>query len=262
MTFTPILDAPHLAAAFVAAFLAGGINSVAGGGTLVSFPALVGLGLPSVIANATNTLAIWPGSIGSMWGFRKELARVDKRMRMLIIPGAIGGATGATLLHLTPPGVFDRIVPFLILFATVLFSVQSIVQNKLKTNKAETRQSTSWMIGACLMQLGVGIYGGYFGAGISIIMLSLLGILGMTDILEMSALTSLLSLCINGVAALFFIYNGLICWPYVIVMAGGALIGGYGAAGVARKIGRLWVRRFVLTVGYTMAIVMFVRMLH
>ncbi len=114
-------DFPHSAAAFAAAFLAGGINSVAGGGTLVTFPTLLWLGLPSVAANATNTVAIWPGSLGSIWGFRRELARTNPKMRWLVIPSFIGGAIGALLLRSTPPGIFDRLIPFLILFATVLF---------------------------------------------------------------------------------------------------------------------------------------------
>jgi len=256
----PAPDLPHLAIAFAAAFLAGAINSVAGGGTMISFPTLLWLGLPSVIANATNTVAIWPGSLGSLWGFRRELARSEPRMRRLLIPGIAGGAIGAMLLRMTPPGIFDRIVPFLILFATLLFVVQIPVQRWLRTTHASVRRSGVWLIAAGLLQLAVGIYGGYFGAGISIMMLSILGVLGMTDILEMNALTSLFSLSINGVAAILFIAAKLIYWPYVLVMAVGAMIGGYGAAGVARRIGRTAVRAFVIVVGFTITIVMFVRM--
>jgi len=256
----PAPDLPHLAIAFAAAFLAGAINSVAGGGTMVSFPTLLWLGLPSVIANATNTVAIWPGSLGSLWGFRRELARTEPRMRLLLIPGIAGGAIGAMLLRMTPPGIFDRIVPFLILFATLLFVVQIPVQRWLRTTHAAVRRSGAWLIAAGLLQLAVGIYGGYFGAGISIMMLSILGVLGMTDILEMNALTSLFSLSINGVAAILFIAAKLIFWPYVLVMAVGAMIGGYGAAGAARRIGRTAVRAFVIVVGFTITIVMFIRM--
>lgn len=254
------VDPFHLVVAFAAAFLAGAINSVAGGGTLISFPALIWLGLPSVIANATSTVAIWPGSLGSIWGFRRELGRTDKRMRLLIIPGMLGGATGAILLRMTPPGVFDHLVPFLILFATLLFSIQGTVQKRLGTSMPGARRSGRWLIAAMLIQLCAGIYGGYFGAGLSILMLSILGVLGMTDILEMSALTSLFSLCINGVASILFIASKLVYWPYLAVMAVGAVIGGYGAAGVARKVGKKIVRRFVITVGFTIAIAMFLRM--
>jgi len=227
---------------------------------MVSFPTLLGLGLPSVIANATNTVAIWPGSLGSLWGFRRELARTEPRMRWLVVPGIAGGAIGAMLLRITPAGLFDRIVPFLILFATLLFVLQIPVQRWLRTTHAAVRRRGAWLAGAVLLQFAVGVYGGYFGAGISIMMLSILAVLGMTDILEMNALTSLFSLSINGVAAILFIAARLIYWPYVLVMACGAVVGGYGAAGLARRIGRTAVRAFVIVVGFTITIVMFVRM--
>ncbi len=246
----------HLLAACVAAFLAGSINSVAGGGTLISFPTLVWLGLPSITANATNTIAIWPGSLGSIWGFRKELGQTDIRMRYLGGACIAGGAAGAILLRMTPASLFDRLVPFLILFATVLFTLQSRVQARLAKsgNRHEVRMQY-----AVLAVFLVAIYGGYFGAGMSIMMLSVLGVLGMTDILQMSALTSFYGLCVNGIAALIFISAGMISWQYVVPMAISAAIGGYGAAGVARKIGRVAVRRFVVTVGFTISVVMLIR---
>ncbi|MDP9170639.1 MAG: sulfite exporter TauE/SafE family protein, partial [Acidobacteriota bacterium] len=227
----------HYLAAFLAAFLAGAINSVAGGGTLVTFPVLLWLGLPSVTANATNTVAIWPGSLGSLWGFRRELAQTDSSMRWLIIPSLLGGGTGALLLRLTPPGIFDRLVPFLILFATVLFTIQPLVQRWMG------HRASGWFAGALLFQFGVAVYGGYFGAGMGIMMLSALSIMGMTDILKMNALTSLFALCINGVAAVLFMWAHMVYWPFVLVMAVGAVIGGYGTAGIARKVGKKTVRR-------------------
>jgi uncharacterized membrane protein YfcA len=118
----------HVLIATAAAFLAGAINSVAGGGTLVSFPTLVWLGLPPIIANATNTVAIWPGSLGSIWGFRREFRQTDPRMRILCVSSLAGGVIGALLLRVTPAAVFERLVPFLILFATILFTVQAPIQ--------------------------------------------------------------------------------------------------------------------------------------
>lgn len=255
------VDIPHLAAAGAAAFLAGGINSVAGGGTLITFPTLIWLGLPSITANATSTVAIWPGSLGSIWGFRREFARTEPIMRMLAIPSLIGGAAGATLLRYTPESVFDRLVPVLILFATVLFTVQGPIQRRLKTVEGRHQRTAKWLAGAIVFQLAVGIYGGYFGAGVSIMMLSALAILGMTDILHMTALTSFFALCINGVASMLFIWAHMVYWPYVLVMAVSAIAGGYGAAGVARTIGRTAVRRFVICVGFTIAAVLFIRMM-
>lgn len=255
----PPPDALHLAAAFGAAFLAGAVNSVAGGGTLISFPVLVWLGLPPIIANATSTLGIWPGSLGSLYGFRQEFARVDPVMRILVFPSLAGGAIGAWLLRSSSPALFDRLVPFLVLFATVLFTVRGAVQRWVGSGTAKAHRAPAWYAAALLFQLLVAIYGGYFGAGISIIMLSALGILGMTDILEMNALTSLLAFCVNGVAIVLFILARLVYWPFVLVMAVGALVGGYGAAGAARRVGRVWVSRLVVAVGFTVSAIFFVR---
>lgn len=254
----PPVDLLHVLIAAAAAFLAGAINSVAGGGTLISFPTLVWLGLPSITANATSTVAIWPGSLGSIWGFRRELGQTERRMRMLSISSLVGGGVGALLLRSTPAALFDRLVPFLILFATVLFTVQAPIQKRLRESGGKPRAAIplGW---ALILTLLVAIYGGYFGAGMSIMMLSALSLLGMTDILQMNALTSLFALCINGVAATLFIGMHMVHWPYVLPMAVAAVIGGYGAAGAARRIGRTAVRRFVIVVGFSMSVVLFFR---
>ncbi|MBS1872374.1 MAG: sulfite exporter TauE/SafE family protein [Acidobacteria bacterium] len=248
---------PPVVTAAAAAFLAGAINSVAGGGTLVSFPTLVWLGLPSITANATSTVAIWPGSLGSIWGFRNEFRQTSRRMRWLAVSSLVGGGIGAWLLRSTPASLFDHLVPFLILFATVLFTVQAPIQKRLGARGAGGHDV--WMPGAFALNLLVAIYGGYFGAGMSIMMLSSLAILGMTDILQMNALTSLFALCVNGVAAVLFITTHMVDWRYVAPMAIAAVLGGYGAAGVARKIGRVAVRRFVIVVGYSMSVLLFLR---
>jgi len=218
------------------------------------------LGLPPVIANATNTVAITPGALGSIWGFRRELGQTDARMRWLIIPSLLGGAAGALLLRYTPASIFERLVPFLILFATLAFVARTPIQRLIRTSHAETHQGAHWFITALVFQLAVGLYGGYFGAGMSIMMLSSLSILGMTDMLKMNALTSLFSLCINGIAAVLFIWAKMVFWPYVLVMAIAAIIGGYAAAGVARKIGSDRVRIFVIIVGFTISAVFFIRL--
>ena len=251
----------HVAAAFTAAFLAGAINSVAGGGTLVSFPTLLWLGLPSIAANATSTVGIWPGSLGSIWGFRGELKQTERRMLLLGIASLTGGGLGALLLRLTPASLFDRLVPFLILFATVLFTVQAPIQARLSKRMNWESGRPIWLPGAAVLLFLVGVYGGYFGAGSSIMMLSALSTLGMTDILAMAALTSFYSLCVNGTATLIFVSTGMVYWPYVAPMAIAAVVGGYGAAGIARKIGRTLVRRFVMAVGFTISVVMLIRTL-
>jgi hypothetical protein len=248
----------HTALAFLAAFAAGAINSVAGGGTLVSFPALVGLGLPSITANATSTVAIWPGSLGGMLGFRRELRGMPARMYGLVLPSLVGGFAGAMLLKLTPASVFDRLVPLLILFATCLFMAQDAVQRLLRIGSAST-SSRGWFAGAMAFQLAVGVYGGYFGAGLGIMMLAALSIIGLSDIHQMNGLKNLLALCVNGVAALYFVWNGMVYWPDVVVMAIGAIAGGVGGAGLARRLGRPAVRRIVIAVGLVMAVKLMLR---
>jgi uncharacterized membrane protein YfcA len=245
--------------AFGSAFVAGAINSVAGGGTLLTFPTLIWLGLPSINANATSTVAIWPGTVGTIWGYRQEMRTSSPRMLALVFPSIVGGIGGALLLNYTPPAVFDALVPFLILFATLLFMAQETVQRMLKTGSSAARSSTRWLIGAMLFQLGVALYGGYFGAGIGILMLAALSVLGLKDIHEMNALKVILGGAINGVAAAYFIWKGMVYWPYVLVMVAGAIAGGYGGAGVARKLGGRTVRWIVIGIGFSMAVSLFLK---
>jgi len=246
-------------AAFGSAFVAGAINSVAGGGTLLTFPTLIWLGLPSINANATSTVAIWPGTVGTIWGYRQEMRTSSPRMLALVFPSVVGGIGGALLLNYTPPAVFDALVPFLILFATLLFMVQEPIQRRLKISHPESHKSTRWLMGAMTFQLFVALYGGYFGAGIGILMLAALSVLGLTDIHQMNGLKALLGASINGVAALYFIWARMVYWPEFVVMVIGAIIGGYGGALIARRIGGATVRRIVIIVGLSMAASMFIK---
>ena len=243
--------------AATAAFLAGGINSVAGGGTLISFPALVWLGLPPITANATSTVAIWPGSLGSIWGFRSEFKQAPARLKWLSVSSVFGGALGAILLRSTPHALFRHLVPFLILFATIVFMAETPIEKKLRERGGRNGIGIPRTL---VLTWLIAIYGGYFGAGMSIMMLSALSFAGMTDILQRNALTSLFSLCVNGVAAILFISLGMVDWHYVVPMAVAAALGGYGAAGVARRVGRIIVRRFVIIVGLTVSFFLFLRL--
>jgi uncharacterized membrane protein YfcA len=254
-----VLISPAHLVAFAAAFVAGAVNSVAGGGTLITFPALIWIGLPSITANATSTVAMWPGSLGGIAGYRRELRGLAPRSYVLIIPSAIGGIIGAVLLRMTPTHLFDRLVPVLILFATCLFMVQEPVQRMIRRGGVGHAGSRSWVVGAVIFQLFVALYGGYFGAGIGILMLAALGILGYTEIHQMNGFKNLLALFINGVAAIYFIAMGMVSWPDTVVMAVGAIAGGYGGAGVARRIGPKAVRRIVIIVGFTMALSLLLR---
>jgi uncharacterized protein len=245
---------------FGAAVVAGAINTVAGGGTLLTFPMLIWLGVPSVMANATNTVAIWPGSLGSVLGYRRELRGVDRRVYALVIPSVVGGIAGAILLRLTPTEVFDRLVPILIVFATVVFMMQERFQRLFNQASSEEHAGPRWVAEAMLFQLAVAVYGGYFGAGIGILMLAALAVMGHTNIHQMIALKNLLAVCINGVAAIYFIFSGLVSWPHTLVMAVGAIIGGVGSARMARGLRQETVRRMVIVVGFAMAISLMFRL--
>jgi uncharacterized protein len=180
-------------------------------------------------------------------------------MLALVFPSVVGGILGALLLNRTPPAVFDALVPFLILFATLLFMIQEPIQRRLKISNPESHKSTRWLIGAMTFQLFVALYGGYFGAGIGILMLAALSVLGFTDIHQMNGLKALLGASINGVAALYFIWARMVYWPEFVVMVIGAIIGGYGGALIARRIGGAAVRRIVIVVGLSMAASMFIK---
>ena len=238
---------------FVAAFIAGAINSVAGGGTLVTFPALLWVGLPENVANATSTAALWPGALGGVWGYRRELRDSDRRLYALAVPSVVGGVLGAILLQVTPNDTFKRLVPFLILFATVLFMSQDVIQRRFNLTAAHARRS-HWLSWTMLFQFGVAVYGGYFGAGIGILMLAALSLMGLTDIHRMNAVKNLLAACINCLAGLYLLFfSGLVVPRDALIMAVGAIAGGVGGAGLARRLGRTAVRRLVIGIGFVAA---------
>lgn len=244
-----------------AAFAAGMINSVAGGGTLVSFPALVWLGRDAIVANATNAVALWPGSLAGMIGFRREIEGSRKWMLILGLPSIVGGLVGAILLLLTPSRVFALLVPYLILFATLLFAFGDPISKKLRamfsnSDKADDTDDAgrAWWTGAVIFQFFVAVYGGYFGAGIGILMLAALGLLGLKDIHQMNGLKNFFAFIINGIASVYFIWSGKVTWTDAMIMALGATAGGFGGAGIARRMGRPFVRRVVIAIGFAMAI--------
>lgn len=242
----------------IAAFAAGAINSIAGGGTLLSFPALVWIGVNPVMANATNTFALWPGSFAAMVGFRRELGNVRRWLLLLTIPALLGGATGGVLLLHTSMATFTRLVPFLILGATLLLAGQELITRRLGlVARAHENPSAGWITIVVIFQLLVGIYGGYFGAGIGILILAALGLIGLTDMHEMNGLKNLLAICINGVAAIYFAWSGAVVWKDGFIMAVAAIIGGYLGARVARRLGRTFVRRSVVVIGLAMGIALF-----
>ena len=245
---------------FLAAFCAGMINSVAGGGTLVTFPTLVWIGRDPILANVTNAVALWPGSLSAMVGYRRELGDSRRWMMLLGAPSIAGGLLGAYLLLRTPSRTFAAIVPHLILFATVLFALQESITRLVGADgHAHRHPSRAWWIGAAAFQFCVAVYGGYFGAGIGILMLAALGLLGLTDIHRMNGLKNFFAMCINLIAAAYFVMWGTVSWSDAVVMAVGAIAGGYFGAGLARRLGRRFVRRTVVVIGVTMAVSLYFR---
>jgi uncharacterized membrane protein YfcA len=243
-----------------AAFAAGLINSIAGGGTLVSFPALLWVGRDPVLANATSTVALWPASLAGLYGFRRELEGSARTFLLFAAPSLLGGVLGAVLLLRTPSETFGRLVPFLILFATLLLAAQEPISRRLRRGGEEAREPTrAWWAGALVFQFLVGVYGGYFGAGIGILMLAALGLLGFTDIHRMNALKNLLAICINGIAAVYFIILGSVIWADVLVMTFAAVAGGYLGARLAYRLGRRFVRLAVIIIGLVMSVSLFVK---
>jgi uncharacterized membrane protein YfcA len=248
------MDGIRLLLVVIAAVVGGAMNAIAGGGTLITFPALVGLGIPAIVANATSTVALWPGAIGSMYGYRGELAGARAWAIRFAIPSLIGGLLGALLLLRTPSERFDIVVPWLVLGATTLFMVQRPLMSALGRSGAEghgddpaSRPPTASLL---LFQFAVAVYGGYFGAGIGILMLAALGFMGFTNIHRMNGLKNWGGLCMNATAAALFVFSDLVNWPTAIAMAVGATIGGFGGSRLAQRVPREVVRATVVVIGF------------
>ena len=246
---------------FIAAILGGTLNSVAGGGSFITLPSLIFTGVLPINANATSTVALWPGSVASIWAYRRELAK-QRRSIVLLLSGTslIGGVIGAELLLSTSQSTFVKLLPYLLLVATVLFAFSGPITTRLRSKAIQkNRQAWPTLIGISFLQFIIAIYGGYFGGGIGILMLATLGLMGMENIHEMNAMKTLLAAFINGVALVIFVIRGVVAWPQAIVMILGAIIGGNGGAYFARKIDQGWVRGFVIVVGVSMTIYFFLR---
>jgi len=240
----------HVVVLIIAAFFAGAINSIAGGGTLITFPTLLWMGRNPILANATNTVAMWSAGISASWGFRREVATLQRWFWFLTIPSLVGGAAGAVLLLHTPEKLFEHLVPILIGGATLLLATQEMITRHLPHKRA----SPAWLVFAFTFQFFVGVYGGYFGAGMGILMLAALGLIGLTDLHQMNGLKNILGLCINGVATIYFIARGAVIWHDVIVMAIAAVIGAFTGAKFAHAVGEKVIRIAIVVIGVVMTI--------
>jgi len=243
---------------FFAGALGGTINAVAGGGSFIAFPALLFTGVPPVPANATNTLALWVGVTASGGAYRSRLNISRRVMIPLVVTSILGGLAGAFLLIKTPAQTFLRVLPWLMLGATLLFAFGKHLTGRISAGISHDA-SRAAIAGAAIFELFVAIYGGYFGGGMGIMNLAMLAALGMTDIHAMNALKVVLGGFINGVATVTFVVSGAIVWPQAIVMTAGAILGGYFAAHYAQKLPQAWIRGFVIVVGVAMTAYFFVR---
>jgi uncharacterized membrane protein YfcA len=259
------IDAFHIIVLILAGAVAGVMNSIAGGGTLVTFPTLIYVGLPSIAANATSTVALLPATFGGAVGYRNKIRTIIPWLKLFVPVSLLGGLIGGVLLVQTPTKTFDSMVPFLILFATILFMARSSFVQFFGSRVAAAREaprSKKWVYGAVFFQFCVSVYGGYFGAGIGILMLASLGVLGFEDIHEMNTLKVILGFLINIVAAVYFITSGLIFWSDALVMASGAAIGGFSGAHFAQKVPQKIVRAAITAIGLVISAVMFYREFH
>jgi hypothetical protein len=241
---------------FAAGVLGGALNSVAGGGSFIAFPALLFTGVPPIPANATNTIALWTGAAASGGAYRKRLDVARRVMIPLLAASLTGGLLGAYLLLKTPAHTFMRVLPWLTLGATLLFAFgKRLAGGRRSVIEHETAGAA--LFGATLFQFVVAVYGGYFGGGMGIVMLAMLAVLGMTDIHAMNALKSLMGFVINGVAVVTFVLARAVYWKHGIIMIMGAIFGGYLGAHYAMKMPQVWIRWFVVAVGAGMTVYFF-----
>jgi uncharacterized membrane protein YfcA len=236
----------------VAAFAAGVMNSVAGGGSFLSFPALVFAGVPPISANATNNAAMWVGTIGSARGYREEVREHRSFLLPVISVSVAGALIGACLLLFTPPTVFQRLIPWLLLFATLAF----VASPWMTRDTIAVPRHAPWRLAA---QFAVSIYGGYFGAGMGILMLAVLAFSGLPSFNAQNAVKNVLSVSINGVALIPFVVARIVDWRFAIPMAVLALLGGYLGARFFRRLPQGVSRTIVVAIGVAMTIVFFVR---
>lgn len=248
-----------------AAFGAGLVNAVAGGGTLISFPTLVALGVPAVRANVTNTVSLCPGYLGGSYAQRNDLADQAKRLRSLLGAAAAGGLVGSILLFVSSETVFRAVVPFLILAACALLAASDPLKRRLAAARGASNAAAAATapkdgtehrppVALLAAVMAAAVYGGYFGAGLGIMLLAVLGLLLDESLTKLNALKQGLSLTINVVAATFFVFSGKVEWTYAAVMAVGSLVGGNVGGRVASRVHPGVLRALVIALGIAVAI--------
>jgi uncharacterized membrane protein YfcA len=256
------LSLPDLALIAFAATVAGAVNALAGGGTLITFPALTSVGVPPLSANVTNTVALCPGYLGGALAQREDLPDRPRQLWTFVAAGAAGGLAGAVLLVLTGARLFDVLVPFLILAATALLAAQRpirrAVERRLEADPAGAGRVPWWSAGLVFV---AGVYGGYFGGAMSIVLLAVLGLTVHDSLTRVNALKQVVALAVNLTAAAFLVFSGRVVWAAALVMAVGALGGGVAGGRLAGRVPEEALRRIVIGIGLLVAVVFFVRAL-
>jgi uncharacterized membrane protein YfcA len=253
------MTAVDLVIAGLAAAAGGFVNAIAGGGTLITFPTLTAVGVPPVIANVTNTVALCPGYVGGTYAQRRDLQGQKKRMWMLLPTGILGGITGGLLLLSTSDATFRKLIPYLILTAVILLAFQDQMRTAVMTRMSghgHTHPREAWALPPIFL---AAIYGGYFGAGLGVMMLAVLGLVLDDSLTRLNALKQSLSFVINIAAALFFLFSGKVLWTAAAVMAVGALAGGMLGGRVVTRIQPIVLRWIVIGVGLVVAVIYFLR---
>jgi uncharacterized membrane protein YfcA len=257
-----ISPAQHVAIAAVA-FIGMAANAIAGGGMLLTFPALIGLGVPSLTANATSTVALWPGSVASILGYRDELRGARAWALHFLIPSLLGGLIGGLLLTFTSQQRFDAIVPWLVLVATLLFFFQQPIIATVRRWSGTHPQLHDPMTekpprAFIIFQFFVAVYGGYFGGGAGLVMLAAFGLMGLTNIHQMNGLKNFFAVVFNLVAIGAFIWKGLVDWPIAATMAIGSIAGGAVASRLAQRVPQKFVRGAVSVIGFGATVWLFI----
>jgi len=247
---------------FLTSIAAGAMNAIAGGGSILTFPALLATGVSPVAANATNAVALFPGSFSAGWAFRRELGLESRRVLITLVISSVAGAlVGAWLVVVAGDALFRALVPWLILGATALFILQEPLRRWRERRSAERAaqaldDGNYWLLAAA--QFVVAVYGGFFGAAMGILMLAALGLVGLTNIHQMNGLKTIAAGCINGMAALYFALGKHVHWPLAVVMAAGTLVGVYAGAWVAQRLGQAMVRWVIIVIGLGIGVYMLV----
>ncbi len=241
-----------LVLAFLAAFGAGNMNAVTGGGTFLTYPMLLLLGNSSIVANGTSTVLLWPGVFASLFGYKDEIRQSKYWIKILCLPALAGAVVGSFVLTHTPQNVFDFVAPILIAIGATILQFQAQIIRLFGISHLDQSKRKTMVV--AFLVFAIGTYGAYFGAGIGILLIGSLSILGFGDLLETIGLKNVLSLLVNLVAAIYFSFSGIVHWQIVPLMTCGVILGGYSGSRLVHHVNREYVRRAVVMLGFGIAI--------